>query len=180
MVTKDDIEGFLSRLSAEGASYKEVEPGLWIVKPGGSLDFDVVVHYSPPVVVFRVKVMELPADKNALAQLSRRLLEMNASDMLHGSYGIEENAVVITEALELEHLDFGEFLAAYESIALSLASHLREIGELGTSGTHRVPAAAKKKNGGAKRNGGKAAPARKKAAPARKPIKNRGRTRGRR
>src|SRR5688572_26954629 len=157
MVTKDDIEGFLNRLSAEGASYKEVENGLWIVKPGGSLDFSVVVHFSPPVVVMRVKVMELPSDRNALAQLSRRLLEMIASDMLHGSYGIEQNAVVITEALELEHLDFEEFLAAYESIAIALASHLQEIGSLGTSGTHRVPAAARKKSGrnggGAKKNG---------------------------
>ena len=130
MVTKEDIEGFLDRLSAEGASYKEVEPGLWIVKPGGALDFDLVVHHSPPVVVLRVKVMELPKDKTALADLSRRLLEFNATDLVHGSYGIEQNSnsVVMTEALELEHLDFEEFLAAYESMTLALAAHLREIG----------------------------------------------------
>ena len=128
MVTKEDIEGFLDRVSAEGASYKEVEPGLWVVKPGGALDFDVVVHYSPPVVVVRVKVMELPKDKKQLAELSRRLLELNASDLVHGSYGIEENSIVITEALELSHLDFEEFLAAYESMTLALASHLRELG----------------------------------------------------
>jgi hypothetical protein len=128
MVTKEDIEGFLERLNAEGASYREVEPGLWVVKPGGALDFDVVVHYSPPVVVLRVKVMELPKDAKAASELSRRLLEMNASDMVHGSYGIEQNSVVITEALELSHLDSEEFLAAYESIAIALASHLREIG----------------------------------------------------
>jgi hypothetical protein len=144
MVTREDIEQFLDRLSAEGASYKEVRNGLWVVKPGGSLDFDLVVHFSPPVVVMRVKVMELPTDKESLAQLSRRLLELNATEMLHGSYGIEQDAVVITEALELSHLNFEEFLAVYESIALALASQLREIGELGTSGTHRVPAAARK------------------------------------
>ena len=180
MVTKEDIEAFLNRLSAEGASYKEVQNGLWVVKPGGSLDFDMVVHFSPPVVVMRVKVMELPRDKTAEGQLTRRLLEMNASDMVHGSYGIEQDAIVVTEALELEHLDFEEFLAAFESISLSLASHLREIGEIGTSGTHRVPAAARKKNGSsAKKKSGK---------PARSSGKNNtraakrsaGRTRGRR
>jgi len=130
MVNKEDIEAFLDRLGAEGASYKEVEPGLWVVKPGGALDFDVVVHFSPPVVILRVKVMELPNDKQALAELSRRLLELNASDLVHGSYGIEQNSnsVVMTEALELSHLDFEEFLAAFESITLALASHLREIG----------------------------------------------------
>jgi len=128
MVTREDIEGFLERITAEGTSYREVEPGLWVVKPGGALDFDVVVHLSPPVVVLRVNVMALPKDAKAAAELTRRLLEMNASDMVHGSYGIEQNSVVITEALELSHLDFEEFLAAYESIAIALASHLREIG----------------------------------------------------
>jgi hypothetical protein len=130
MVTKDDIEGFLDRLEQEGASYKEVDPGLWVVKPGGELDFDMVVHYSPPVVVLRVKVMELPKEKTTLAELSRRLLELNASDLVHGSYGIEQNSnsIVLTEALELGHLDFEEFLSAYEGMTLALASHLREIG----------------------------------------------------
>ena len=146
MVTKEDIERFLDRLSAEGGTSKEIEPGLWVVKAGGSLDYEMVVHYSPPVAVLRVKVMQLPTDKSALASLSRRLLEMNASEMVHGSYGIEQDAIVITEALELSHLSYEEFLAAYESIALALASHIREIGSLGTSGTHRVPGNGKKKS----------------------------------
>jgi hypothetical protein len=130
MLNKEDFEGFLDRLGQEGASYKEVEPGLWVVKPGGSLDFDVVVNWTPPVTVLRVKVMELPKDKAQLADLSRRLLELNASDLVHGSYGIEQNSnsIVLTEALELEHLDYEEFLAAYEGMTLALASHLREIG----------------------------------------------------
>jgi Tir chaperone family protein CesT len=129
MVNKEDIERFLDRLSADdGATYSELEPGLWIVKPSGELDFSVVVHFSPPVVVLRVKVMTLPTDTTSLATLSRRLLELNATDLVHGSYGIEEDSIVMTEALELSHLDFEEFLAAFESITVALASHLRELG----------------------------------------------------
>lgn len=128
MVTREEAESFLDRLTADGASYSEVEPGLWVVKPGGELDFAVVVNYSPPVLLVRVKVMTLPSDREALATLSRRLLELNASDLIHGSYGIEEDSIVLTEALELSHLDFEEFLAAYESMLVALASHLREIG----------------------------------------------------
>ena len=125
MVTPEQIEGFLGKLAAEGASYSEVQPGLWTVQPGGALDLTVVVHHSPPVVVLRVKVMDLPtkdADK-----LYRRLLELNATDLLHGSYGIQQNEIVLTEALELAQLDFEEFLAAYESITLALSGHLREL-----------------------------------------------------
>ena len=87
-----------------------------------------MVHFSPPVVVLRVKVMTLPSSPEALATLSRRLLELNATDLVHGAYGIEEESIVMTEALELAHLDYEEFLAAYESITVALASHLRELG----------------------------------------------------
>ena len=126
MVTREDIEDWLERIGPEGAQVREVETGLWVVRPGGSLDLDVVVHYSPPVVVLRVKVMGIPSDNGRCATLNRRLLELNASDLIHGSYGITQDDIVLTEALELAHLDYEEFLSAYESMTLALASHLRE------------------------------------------------------
>ena len=85
---------------------------------------EVCRKVSPPVVVLRVKVMDVPKKNDALC---RRLLELNATDLLHGSYGIQNGEVVLTEALELAHLDYEEFLASYESINLALASHLREL-----------------------------------------------------
>jgi hypothetical protein len=127
MVTQDDIVTFLDRLDSTGATYTQVSEGIWSVKPGGDLDVGVVVSVSGPVVVLRVKVMDLPKDEKKLGSLYRRLLELNASDLLHGSYGIQDNAIVLTEALELSHLDYEEFQASYESITLSLDSHIREL-----------------------------------------------------
>jgi len=127
MVTREDVETFLDRLGTDGATHAEVEPGLWIVRPSGPLDFDVVITHNPPVLLLRVKVMPLPTDTAELAALSRRLLELNATDLLHGSYGIDADAIVLTEALELAHLDYEEFLASYESMTLSLTSHMREL-----------------------------------------------------
>jgi hypothetical protein len=144
MVSREDIENFLDRLTAEGVTYTEVEPGLWRVRPGGALDFDLVVTYAPPVVVLRTKVMDLPSDERAHA-LARRLLELNATDLLHGAYGIERESVVLGEALELAHLDYEEFQASYESMTLALASHLRELASICDyqfhTDTHRVVAA---------------------------------------
>jgi len=127
MVNREDVEAFLDRLGTDGASHRELEPGLWIVRPSGPLDFDVVITHNPPVLLMRVKVMPIPSDSAELAALSRRLLELNATDLLHGSYGIDAEAIVLTEALELAHLDYEEFLASYESLTLSLTTHMREL-----------------------------------------------------
>jgi len=128
MKTREDIEGFLNRIAAEGATYSEPEPGLWVVKPGGELDFDVVVHCSADVVLLRVKVMDPPQDEGEQLALFRRLLEFNSEDLVHGSYGLDAGVVVLTDTLSLSHLDYEEFQASYESITLALASHLRELG----------------------------------------------------
>jgi hypothetical protein len=126
MVSREEVERFLDRLGAEGAEWKELEKGLWVVHPGGEFGLNVVVHYNPPVLVLRVKVMDVPKGDRR-AELNQRLLELNATDLVHGSYGISDGAIVLTEALELEHLDYEEFQAAYESLTVALATHLREL-----------------------------------------------------
>ena len=122
MITKDDVEGFLAKLESEGIHAKEPKPGFWLLS--GTPDSpEVVVHYNPPVVVLRVKVLEL-GPGNAKEDLYKHLLKLNATDLVHGSYGIDGDAVVLTDALELENLDFNEFQASYDSMMLALASHL--------------------------------------------------------
>ena len=78
----------------------------------------------PPVVILRVRVMELPASEPRRGELFRQLLEYNARDLVHGSYGLEGDHVVLTDTLELENLDFSEFEASVDSLQLALASHL--------------------------------------------------------
>lgn len=143
MVSREDFEAFLDRISATGATATEVEPTLWRVRPGGALDFDLVVSYAPPVALLRVKVMDLPDDPAAEGALARRLLELNATDLLHGAYGFTRDAVVLTDALELAHLDYDEFRASFESMTLALASHVRELAacctpSLADTGAHRA------------------------------------------
>jgi len=122
MVTKDDIQSFIDRLDSEALTSSEVEPGLWVIKIAEGAE--IVVHYAPPVVIFRVRVMEVPATETGRAELFRQLLEFNARDLVHGSYGLEGNHVVLTDTLELAHLDSTEFQASFDSITLALASHM--------------------------------------------------------
>jgi len=121
MVTREDLESWLARLDSGAVDFKEPEPGLWIVHSEGG---EVVVNYAPPVVLLRVRVMALPLAEPRRSELFRQLLELNARDLVHGSYGLEGDHVVLTDTLELENLDFNEFEASFDSITLALASHL--------------------------------------------------------
>ena len=121
MVTKDDLQSFLDRLG-ESVDVKEVEPNIWVVRSGQGAE--VVVHYAPPVVVLRVRVMEPPSSTDRRSGLFQQLLEFNARDLIHGSYGLEGEHVVLTDALELENLDYSEFEASFDSLTLALASHV--------------------------------------------------------
>jgi len=122
MTSRDDLEGFIDRMGTEGVQAKEVEPGLWVLTPGEAGP-EVVVHFNPPVVVLRVRVMKLPKNGKR-SDLYRHLLELNAKDLVHGSYGVDGEDVVLSDALELENLDFNEFQASYDSLTVALASHL--------------------------------------------------------
>ena len=122
MVTKDDIQSFIDRMNGSVASVEEVQPGLWLIRT--SEGAETVVHYSPPVVVLRVRVMEPPVADPRRGELYRQLLELNARDLVHGSYGLEGDHIVLTDTLELANLDFSEFQASFDSILLALASHM--------------------------------------------------------
>ena len=122
MTTQEDIESYLDRLEGGTATVQELEPGLWVVRTRD--DAEVVVHYAPPVVIVRVRVMELPAAEPRRSELFRQLLQFNARELVHGSYGLEGDHIVLTDTLELENLDYNEFEASFDSLTLALASHL--------------------------------------------------------
>jgi hypothetical protein len=122
MLTRDDIQSFLDRVEGGTVEVTELEPGLWRARTQTGAEF--IVNYTPPVVILRVRVMESPADEAKRSKLYRLLLELNARDLVHGSYGLEGEHVVLTDALELADLDFLEFEASWDSLTLALASHL--------------------------------------------------------
>ena len=65
---------------------------------------------------------------------SKTLLVWNATDVVHGAYGIEEGDLVLTDTLELETLDFPELQASLESMQMAAASHIEQIKTLAGAG----------------------------------------------
>ena len=123
MVTREDLESYMLRMSLD---YQEVEPGMFLVR-GGNSGLPIVVHHADALLLIRMKVMDLPAPEDAKIELYRTLLELNASDVVHGAYGIEEGELIISDTLELETLDFHELRASMESIELAAMSHMDRI-----------------------------------------------------
>lgn len=128
MINREDLESFFIRLGVEA---EEVDDNMWVL--AGEEDApNVVVTHAPPVILLRLKVFDLPRDASdeQLAPLFRKLLELNATDLVHGSYGIEEGDVALSDALDLETLDFQELRNSYESIAFAATSHMKDLAEL--------------------------------------------------
>jgi hypothetical protein len=121
MKTAADIQDFLLRLELP---YEEPSEGTFVIQGQDGLD-NIVLILAGPVVVFRVKLMEVPqhAPSAQREELFRTLLELNAAEMMHGAYGVEGNSVVICDALQLENLDFNEFAASMDDISMAVASH---------------------------------------------------------
>jgi hypothetical protein len=119
MTTREDIQSWLDRLELP---FEALAEDLWLVRTADGAE--LAVNFAPPVLVLRTRVMELPADPARSGELCRKLMEFNARDLVHGSYGVEGDHVVLTDAMELSHLEFAEFEASVDSLALALASHM--------------------------------------------------------
>jgi len=129
MVTREDLESYLIRMDLD---FEEVDDGMFLVHPRNDGP-PVVVHHSPPLLVIRLKVMNVPEGKD-LGELYETLLVWNATDVVHGAYGIEEGDLVLTDTLELETLDFPELQASLESMQMASASHINQIKALAGTG----------------------------------------------
>ena len=118
MINKEKLEGYMLKLSL---NYEEISENTWLINDINKGLENVVVLVNDPVVVIRVKVMALP-DSNREA-LYAELLKLNAQDMVHGAYGLEENNVIIMDSLLAETLDIEEFQASIDAIGFALSQH---------------------------------------------------------
>lgn len=123
MVTGQDIEGYLIQM---GVSYDELGRNTWMIRDNELQLDNLVVTLNDPVVVFHVKLMTIPATCDRLA-LFEELLRLNATEMLHGAYGLDGNDIVATDTLQAQNLDFNEFQASVDALNLAITAHYRRL-----------------------------------------------------
>jgi len=130
MVSREDLESFLIRMDLE---YEEVDDGMFLTR-GDDGGLPVVVHHADALLLIRMKIMDMPVEGEKSLELYRTLLELNANEIVHGAYGIEDGDLIISDTLELETLDFLELQASMESITLAAATHREQISALAGEG----------------------------------------------
>jgi hypothetical protein len=115
MKGREDIESYLIKL---GLPFEQIAADIWNVKAEHS---NLLISIAGPVVVFRTKVMDLPPHNREA--LFETMLRLNTSEMVHGAFGIEDDSIVIANALALENLDYNEFSGVVDDFGLAVDKH---------------------------------------------------------
>ena len=121
MRTREDIESYLMRSGIAYEALEDANDATWIVRDHSS-GGTILVRLAGSIVFFRTKVLRLETVGDSAA-LFKKLLELNSSDMVHGSYGISDDDVVLTCALRLENLDYNEYQGTIDDFSLALTNH---------------------------------------------------------
>jgi hypothetical protein len=126
MKTREDIESYLLRL---GVTYEDLGHNVWRIKDNGFEN--LLISAAGPVVVFRLKVMDLPPVQRE--PLYETLLKLNAREMVYGTFGIDGHAVVLTASLPLEDLDFSELQAVVDDMGMAISKHYPALSKFRTA-----------------------------------------------
>jgi Tir chaperone protein (CesT) family len=121
MRTEKDVEAYLLRLNRRFRGLED-RPGTFLVEMGEKTA-PLVLRIEPPLVVVRVHIGEVSGSAEEGA-LFKKLLELNARQLLHAAYGVDDGHIVLSSALELENLDFNELQATLDEIDMALAQQL--------------------------------------------------------
>ena len=114
MKTREDIESYLLKI---GVGYDDLGGDIWRLHFNGIEN--LVVSLAGHIVVFRLKMMELPSTKRE--DLFETLLRLNTTELFHCAFGIEGNAIVLDSALELENMDLNEFQAVIDDMGMAVS-----------------------------------------------------------
>jgi Zn-dependent protease with chaperone function len=123
--TQEDVETFLLEL---GRTY-ETSGGTLVLAPHENRP-PVAVRVQPPIVEIQMSIGAPPPAADRQLPMFRRLLELNATDLAHAAYALEEGQIVLTSSLSLDNLDKNELEAVLADIDMALLRHLGELREL--------------------------------------------------
>ena len=124
MVTLNDIEIYLDDC---GFPFEQVSEGVWRVESSENNVSNIIMSYEDPILLLRVNLMKIPGSNREA--FYERLLKLNATEIPHGAFGIENDIVVLIDTLQVENLDRNELQASVDSLGFTVAQYYNELKE---------------------------------------------------
>jgi len=118
MDIRERVEQYLVRLSI---SYEKANADTWVIRDRDEGLENVLVIAEDPIVVIRAKVMDIPAARKQ--ELFEELLRLNATDLLHGGYAIQDKSIILLDTLVGATMDYEEFQSSLDAIGMALSQH---------------------------------------------------------
>jgi hypothetical protein len=125
--TNEDLEVYLTKLERR---FERGDDGTYLVA-GAPNQPPIAIRLAMPVVVVRVEIGSAPkGDPKTEARVFRKLLELNASQLLHAAYAIDGDFIVLGSALELDNLDLNELEAVLADLDMAISEHVPALHQL--------------------------------------------------
>jgi len=102
-------------------TYQQIDTNLWLLDDEEHTLQGVAIMQAESLVIVRAEIMDVPKDN--VLELFTKLLELNATDILHGAYALENKKIVLIDTLHYEIMDYEDFRAALDSFSLALIQH---------------------------------------------------------
>jgi len=120
LANRDDVERYLEWSSRPFSKLEDVT--LVTLAPRQP---PAILRVQPPVLLIQVEIGKVEFESATQeAAFFRKLLELNSTDLLHASYGLDGSVVQLSAALEIGHLDENELEAALSDVTLALVNHV--------------------------------------------------------
>ncbi|MCX4246678.1 type III secretion system chaperone family protein [Paraliomyxa miuraensis] len=130
MSSVDELD---SHLIQTGLPYEQIGHNTWVIHPDSAHAAQIAVSADVPIVLFSVPVLEITDQLRDDVKLFRCLLELNA-ELLHSSYSLQGDKVVLSGAQQIENLDFNEFQAMIDDMCMALDRHWDKLAPWGLRG----------------------------------------------
>ena len=104
-------------------TYEKVDSSIWLLDDEERALQGVAIMLAEPMVIIRAEIMDIP--KSNLLELYRKLLELNATDVIHGAYALDNDneKVILINTLHYDTMDYDDFRSSLEAFSLALATH---------------------------------------------------------
>jgi hypothetical protein len=115
-----------SHLIQTSVPHEQLNDTTWIVQLEDQRRSRIAVKVQDPIVLFSTPILELSANTPNREGLFRLLLELNA-DLMHSSYGLEGERVVLSGAQQASTLNVNEFQAVIDDLTMALDNHAEKL-----------------------------------------------------